>query len=109
MLYLGSEENSKTRDGAALGSLEVPQNRLASLPDEGVPQAEHTALEVHVLPLQAQKLAFPRRRPSTDLWSSWSLCRGVRFPFPILYGKRPTSATPNYHLLRALEAPTERS
>jgi hypothetical protein len=51
MLYLGSEENRKTRDGAALGSLEVPQSRLAAFSDEGVPQAEHTALEVHVLPL----------------------------------------------------------
>jgi hypothetical protein len=39
----------------ALGYFEIPKSRLASLPNEGAPQAEHAALKVHVLPLEKNR------------------------------------------------------
>src|SRR5215218_4416393 len=43
----------------ALGCFEVSQNRFAALSYEGMSQAEHAALKIHVLPLEAQEFAFP--------------------------------------------------
>ena len=55
-MYGGAGESDAA---AALRSLEIAQNYFATLSDKGVSQAEQAALKVHVLPLEAQKLAFP--------------------------------------------------